>query len=127
MRNLAIDKARRAKIVSIEHIPDLDALGQADPAPDAHAHLAGRQELARLEAAIRALPAQCRQVVTLRKVFEMSPPQIAERLGISVSTVEKHLNKGMRLVAEALAFTPPPGDETDRSEWVKTTKTDERS
>lgn len=108
VHNLVAYKVRRAKIISIEQIPDVDASGVADPAPDPFAHVAARQELARVEGAIRALPRQCRQVVTLRKIYEMPPAEIAVRLKISVSTVEKHLNKGMRLIAQAISDRPPP-------------------
>ena len=43
--------------------------------------------------AIAELPTQCRRVFTLRKVYSLSPDEIAVRLGLSVSTVEKHLVK----------------------------------
>jgi RNA polymerase sigma-70 factor (ECF subfamily) len=105
--NLALSKARRAKIVAIESIPDVDTLNVIDPAPDCYRQLEAREELARLEAAILALPAQCRQVVTLRKVHELSTTEIAAELSISVSTVEKHLTKGMRRVAATLSDPPP--------------------
>jgi RNA polymerase sigma-70 factor (ECF subfamily) len=127
LHNLAINRARRARIVAIEHIPDVEALGRADPAPDPQARAAARQELARLEAAMRALPDQCRRVVALRKIYEMSPTEIAAQLKISVSTVEKHLTKGMRLVAEALAWAPAPDAATERNEWARPTKTDGRN
>lgn len=125
LHNLAVSKARRAKIVSIEHIPDVELLQAVDPTPDAFRHLAARQELARLEAAIASLPNMCRQVVTLRKVYGLGPSEIAARLGLSVYTVEKHLTKGMRRIAEKLADAPPEF-EIGQGEWVKTTKADER-
>ena len=45
--------------------------------------------------AVATLPEQCRQVLVLRKVYGLSQQEVATRLGISVSTVEKHLAKGM--------------------------------
>ena len=45
--------------------------------------------------AVAALPPKCRRVYLLRKVYGMSYKQIAERLNISNSTVEKHLAKGV--------------------------------
>lgn len=119
LHNVAVTRARRARIIAIEHIPNVDALNPIDPSPDPHAHAVARQELARLEAAIRLLPDQCRRVVTLRKVYDLSPGAIAAELNISVSTVEKHLTKGIRLLAEALAEAPP-GPEPRRAEWAKT-------
>ena len=54
-----------------------------------------RQRLAIQCDAVAALPAQCRRVYILRKVHGMTHKEIAERLGISIKTVEKHLYKGM--------------------------------
>lgn len=45
--------------------------------------------------AAASLPQQCRRVFLLRKVYGFSHREISERLGISTSTVEKHLAKGM--------------------------------
>ncbi|MCB1677571.1 MAG: RNA polymerase sigma factor [Halioglobus sp.] len=52
----------------------------------------------RLELFCRAaleLPERCREVLLLRKVYGLSQQQVAARLGISVSTVEKHLAKAL--------------------------------
>ena len=46
------------------------------------------------------LPARCREVVWLRRVEELSQREVAERLGITEKTVEKHIAKGMRLLAD---------------------------
>ena len=56
----------------------------------------------RLVEALDALPERCRQVVWLRRVEELSQNDVAQRLGISGRTVEKHLAKGMRLIADHL-------------------------
>jgi RNA polymerase sigma factor (sigma-70 family) len=45
--------------------------------------------------AIAALTPHCRRVYMLRKVHGMSQKEIASSLGIAVSTVEKHLIKGV--------------------------------
>jgi RNA polymerase sigma factor (sigma-70 family) len=47
--------------------------------------------------AVARLPPQCRQAYLLRKVHGLSHKEIAEHLGIAVSTVEKHLIKGVEL------------------------------
>jgi RNA polymerase sigma factor (sigma-70 family) len=46
--------------------------------------------------AIAELPPQCRRAYIMRKVYGMSHKEIAGRLAISVSTVEKHLIKGVK-------------------------------
>ena len=45
--------------------------------------------------AVAALSPQVRRAYLMRKVYGMSYKQIAERLNISNSTVEKHLAKGV--------------------------------
>ncbi|MGS2722978.1 RNA polymerase sigma factor [Porticoccus sp. GXU_MW_L64] len=44
--------------------------------------------------AVDALPEQCRRVYLLRKVHGLQHKDIAERLGITVRSVERHLQKG---------------------------------
>ena len=75
--------------------------------PDARAILIGRQEREALEAAIAGLPTGCREVLILRTMEELSHQEIAEQLGLSRSTVEKHLARALRLLREALAEKPP--------------------
>jgi len=45
--------------------------------------------------AVAALPPKCRRVYLMRKVYGMPHKEIAQRLGIAASTVEKHLMKGV--------------------------------
>lgn len=52
--------------------------------------------------AVRALPVQCRRAFVLKKVYGMSQQEIAEYLGISESTVEKHVAKGLLLCARSM-------------------------
>jgi predicted RNA polymerase sigma factor len=48
----------------------------------------------------RALPAECRQVFTLRKVYGYSGREIASRLGIPEHAVEEHLIQAARRCAQ---------------------------
>lgn len=57
-----------------------------------------RQELANLEAAIARLPSGCRAVLLLRKIELLPHQEIARRLGIAVSTVEKQHARALRLL-----------------------------
>lgn len=45
--------------------------------------------------AVAQLPIDCRRVFILKKIYGLSQDEIAERVGISVSMVEKHVAKGM--------------------------------
>jgi RNA polymerase sigma factor (sigma-70 family) len=63
------------------------------------------QELRRLAEAIDELPPKCREVVWMRRVDDLSQKEVAARLSISQKTVEKHVMKGMKLLAAAMHRT----------------------
>lgn len=73
VRNIAVDRLRRAQAVPFDRAGDAVMLALADDAPDAFDQLAARRELTRMEAAIATLPPQCRRVVQMRKLEEQSP------------------------------------------------------
>jgi RNA polymerase sigma factor (sigma-70 family) len=50
--------------------------------------------------AIAELPVDCRRVFILKKVYGLSQAEIAERFGISVSMVEKHVARGMAMTGK---------------------------
>lgn len=101
-RNHLIDKARRAQVVPIETIAELEALNLMvdDFSPE---RLAGaRSDLRRLQVALDNLPPRCREVVMLRKIEGLSQRDIAQRLGIAEGTVEKQITLGIRSLAQSL-------------------------
>lgn len=107
IRNCALQRMRRARIVPMRRFAALEELEFPDPAPDSFAIASGREELARITAAVDALPPMCRRVILLRKFEEMSPRTIAEKLGISLSTVEKHLARGTLALSRAMRAGAP--------------------
>lgn len=98
-RNVAADQLRRQRIVSIRSVADISRLNAADGEPDAETRLTAHEELDQLRAAIERLPGQCRAVFVLRKVEGVSQAETARRLGLAQSTVEKHVARGMRMIA----------------------------
>ena len=119
IRNLAFERFRRAKVVGIRQIGVLEMEALPDPAPDAHEIASAREELLRVLDAVDRLPEQCRRVVTLRKMEGLSPGQIAVRLGLSISTVEKHLAKGLTLLTKSLAASEGRRIRSNASIWRK--------
>lgn len=106
MKNIALDTVRRRKIVAFDLSADLDRFGFADEAPIADRVLEGHDDLKTLARLIGELPPQCRRAFTLCKVYGLSHAEIAARLGLSVSTVEKHVMRGLRFCSEHLAREP---------------------
>ena len=80
-----------------------DAQGEADPAPSPEREVAARQQLARVGAAITALPERAGDVFRRHRLHGESHGEIAAALGISRSAVEKHMATAMRHLAEALS------------------------
>ena len=97
-RNLMTDRLRRAKVVPIFTVGDFDGLNVLVE-DDSLEHVSGRQALARLAAAFDRLPDRCREAVWLRRVEDLPQKAVAQRMGVSEKTVEKHLAKGVRQMA----------------------------
>jgi RNA polymerase sigma-70 factor (ECF subfamily) len=66
------------------------------PRPSAERSLLDRERLKRLEAALEELPLRCRQVFVLRRIDGLPPAEVAERLGITVNAVAKHVRIALR-------------------------------
>jgi RNA polymerase sigma factor (sigma-70 family) len=100
-RRLAINRLKRRSISPIA--PDATSVETAAAGtPGVAQQVMARQELRLLEDAIAALPPGCRAVLLLRKVELLSHREIAERLGIAISTVEKQHARALRLLRSAL-------------------------
>ncbi len=98
-RNVLIDRARRAKIVSFEQVADIDSVMPEADLLAADRQLTARDELRRAMAGLEQLPPRCREVVRLRKVEGLSIRETAERLGVSHHTIERQLTLGLRALA----------------------------
>nr|WP_255346443.1 RNA polymerase sigma factor [Asticcacaulis sp. YBE204] len=114
--NLGLNGIRRSRVVSMQQLADADAITQIDISPDAFDTFSDREELGRVLDAVAQLPPQCRKVVTLRRIEDLPPREVARRLNLSLSTVEKHLARGLVLLADLLDDAP------DVSAPLKTTR-----
>lgn len=68
--------------------------------------LVAREDLVRVRRAIVDLPPRCRQVFVLNRFENMSYSAIARHCEISVSMVEKHMNRALRQLSLALEAEP---------------------
>jgi len=112
-RRLAFNRLKRRRIAPFAPEPPVEELN-ASSAPGVVQQVMARQELQQLEQAIAGLPEGCRAVLLLRKIELLSHQQIATRLGIAVSTVEKQHARALRLLRARLA-QPDAGKATNES------------
>ena len=93
--NLAVERARRRKSQATETVADWEALSvfSNEAPPDEQTDAQRRFES--FCAAVDRLPPVCRRVFVLRKVHKLSAAEISEVLGLSESTIEKHVAKGL--------------------------------
>ena len=104
-RNLAIDHIRRHENRFATSIEDNPAVGFGEgeqPYNETYEKAAADEEFADFCDAVRHLPVHCRRTFVLKKVYGYSQREIARELGISESTVEKHVSLGLRRCTERL-------------------------
>ncbi|HEX6861010.1 MAG TPA: sigma-70 family RNA polymerase sigma factor [Caulobacteraceae bacterium] len=97
LRERARKQARRPGDASADFDPDLV---QSDEDFSPERILLGREAYARMVEALQELPERARTVFVLNRFEELSASEIARRLGVSVSTVEKDM---MRAIAHLKA------------------------
>lgn len=95
-KNLALSELARKSNQLASHIEDSDLLEVIDSKANVVDNVSSQQELDLYINALRSLPSQCQRVFLMCKVYGFSHKEVALKLDISVSTVEKHLVKGLR-------------------------------
>jgi len=106
-------RARRRQQVRDDHWmrnrigPDLEK----DAGPSPEESVVARDELERVNAAIALMPHRTAQILKMYRLDGLSQKAIASSLDLSLSAVEKHLQRAYRkllLLREALDGTPQP-------------------
>jgi len=101
-RRLAINQLQRRRIAPTESVDSAVLDRAASPAPGVAQTIIARHDLAVVERAMEQLPPGCRAVLLLRRVELLSHEEIARRLGVTVSNVEKQQARALRLLRAAL-------------------------
>lgn len=95
-RNLALNELRNRRVRSSLNEPAVDPMTIADEMAGPLELVAQQEDYKHLVDALQSLPERCRQVMTLRKIYGYSQKEVADRLGISVNTVEVQGVIGLR-------------------------------
>jgi RNA polymerase sigma factor (sigma-70 family) len=102
VRNLLAEHARRAVIVPMERLGEIEALRIPSDEPGPERRVSARQELERLERILDQLPERARRAFELQKLQGLSLRQIAQEMDIAERTVEKHLANALLRVLDAI-------------------------
>jgi RNA polymerase sigma factor (sigma-70 family) len=101
-RNLAIDRLRRERVVSIHYTQDALCLDRSIDELTPERSLSAREDLQQLTRAFDSLPDRTRSVIWLRRVAGLSQREAAASLGMDEGALEGHMIRGMRGLAKAL-------------------------
>ncbi len=97
VRNRSLNHIRdRKNQVMIVHVPEHELSEEYDP-------LIAQELEIEIEMAIQSLPEKCRMVFELNRMEGLKYAQIAEKMGISVKTVEAQMSKALGVLRERLS------------------------
>lgn len=94
-KNIALTRLTRKSRQITDYIADLAAPDVIYDETSAADEAEADESLGIYCEAVAALPEKCRQVFLLRKVHGLTHAEIAERMSLSISSVEKYLLKGI--------------------------------
>jgi RNA polymerase sigma-70 factor (ECF subfamily) len=118
-KNVALNELNRKSRQMTVYIEDRLASIPVDGKDTLEDELEAQQSVMLYYKAANALPSKCRRVFLLRKVNGMSHKEIAEHLGITISTVEKHLRNGTRSCRDYIRQANQPDNQTEQSSVKK--------
>jgi RNA polymerase sigma-70 factor (ECF subfamily) len=114
-RSVIVRHVRRARIVPIHTVEDLDRLEHPDDAASPEQHAIDRDELRQLARAIAAMPPKTREAFVLRRVDGLSQRHIAARMRISENTVETHISRGVLFLIDWFGGSGNKRSQTSRN------------
>lgn len=92
-RNVTLDHLRRRRAIPTEEVPDGEGHRRDEEA---------RDRARDLHAALAALPEEQRNVLVMRHIVGLSPPEIAEQMGRSESSIHGLHHRGRRALRQEL-------------------------
>lgn len=108
VRNVVIDQGRRARVVKIDAVAEIEEFGSLDDEHSPERITSGRRDLDRLQSILNALPERSRRILEMRKILGLSQKEIARQLGVSENIVENDASRALRQV---LKLYEQPGDQ----------------
>jgi len=103
VRNRALEVMRRDDIGQRVHKQILYLHTEASEDDITEAEIEKHLLIDKIYVSIRQLPPKSREAFTLSKINGLTYAQIAEKMGISVKTVEHHISRALKSLREMLA------------------------
>ena len=100
--NLAVDHIRRESRERTDAVPDDELVEVVDETPSPERAVGGRSDLELVRSAVQELPERTRRIFVLARIEGLTYHDVAERLRISESSVQKHLAKATKHVMQRL-------------------------
>ncbi|CAB3655747.1 RNA polymerase sigma factor [Achromobacter pestifer] len=101
--NGEIRRQARRDQVSLDELPDAEHPVQSDP----ESSIRAAQLADALKAALTELPVKCQQVFLWNKLEGYTQAEIAQKLGLTQSTVEKHMRRALAHIHDRLQDHAP--------------------
>jgi len=101
-RNVIRERLDKQSRSLVDFIDDFSTLDYASEEPPIEQMLDSRRQLQLFMQAVANVPPQCQRVFIMKKVYGYSHKEIADRLDISISTVEKHVAAGLKRCLDEL-------------------------
>lgn len=95
-KNLMLSEFGRTGRKVTDYVDDIETLDCLPEGESLEANVIAQQRLGIYCEAIATLPVQCRRVMIMKKLYGLPTKEVARRLGITTSTVEKHMTKALK-------------------------------
>ena len=95
-RNLAFETLSKKSTQLTSYIEDSCDFSLLQSNEDIEVSTIVKEKFDRVKVAIAEMPPQCQRVFIMHKVYGFKYKEISQQLGISVSTVEKHIMTGLK-------------------------------
>ena len=114
-RNLAFETLKKKSNQLTNYIEDSCDQSLLNSGENIENNMVVTEKFDRVKAAIADMPPQCQRVFIMHKVYGFKYREISQQLGISVSTVEKHIITGLKKCRQSVRHQEQPNKVVDFS------------
>ncbi len=126
-RSVIVRHVRRARIVPIHTVDDIERLEHADDVASPEQYAIDRDELRQLARALAAMPLKTREAFVLRRVRGLSQREVAAQMRITENTVETHISRGILFLIDWFGRGGNKRSQTSRNMESEIASTDGRA